>query len=488
MVRLEDGQTVMTVISDAGVAGGFQRGDDVLLDARGKVILGKMPLKDDTGEEAQFERRIFGDKIEISIRGDERYIFDASQGLITALDKGEVSAGNRLIVCMRRRFAKKALPPEDRLSHLKYIDRRPVPNVSVEKSLGDPPPLINKIIRMVELEMTNPDLRRRYNLRRCLMTLLEGISGSGKSFSLQALIREIYKVMSNVTGVSIGELPPRVLRFRSASVLSKWFGESDKNIDCFFSEVEQLASDKFTGSDKKEYDLPVIAVLEEIDGLTRARGQDAIYDRILTTILDRLDPTREELKDKLILFFGTTNVAHQIDMAFLRRIGGEVVHFGRCTRRSFIEILKKHLSGLPFVSENGLSQEELLNRIVSELTTWLYSPNGEDHGQVSLYFIGSTVPEIRYRRDFITPGLIDRAVQQAATLACDAESIDCENSGIDSGVLKTCFHDQVHAIVRQLRVQNVANYLELPEGVRVQNVQPIEQPAVFPVELLRRAS
>ena len=136
--------------------------------------------------------------------------------------------------------------------------------------------------------------------------------------------------MSEVTGAPIDALPPRVLRLRPAQVLSKWLGESDRNLDRFFDEAEGLAAEPFV-RDGRSFRLPVLAILEEIDGLARSRGEDAVYDRILTTALQRLDPTRPELRDKLILFLATTNVPHQVDAAFLRRIGGQVERFGGST-------------------------------------------------------------------------------------------------------------------------------------------------------------
>jgi hypothetical protein len=392
-----------------------------------------------------------------------------------------------LLVCRQRRFARDVLPTEDGLGYYRFLDLRPVPDIVVERDIGDPKPFIERVVRTVELEMTKPELRRRYKLRRSMTTLLEGISGSGKSYSLLGTIRRIYDVMSKVTGVPVEDLPPRVLRLRSPAVLSKWLGESDKNIDRFFSEVEELADERFVNPEGDEHCLPVIVVMEEIDGLTRTRGHDGIHDRLLTTILERTDPTRQELREKLVLFFGTTNVAHLIDMAFIRRIGGSIEHFGRLGRRPFAEVLDKHLTGLPFASHSNHSQNELRRGAVSELTGWLYSPHGEDRGQVYLSFIGSSVPETRYRRDFITAGLVDRAVQQAAAAACEAEDCGFDPPGLTPELLKKCFHEQVQDIVRQLRVQNVGNYLELPEGVRIQSVEPIEQPGLLTSELLRVA-
>jgi len=172
-------------------------------------------------------------------------------------------------------------------------------------------------------------------------------------------------------------------------------------------------------------------------------------------------------------------------MAFLRRIGGTVEHFGRLKRRSFSEILKKHLTGLPFSSSNGSKPDEIITRAVGELNSWFYSHQPEDPGQVAITYVGSTAPDIRYRRDFLSAGLVDRAVKMAAFAACDAESHGCRNPGLNMAMLKSCFQSQIQDIVRQLRTHNVVNYLEIPENARVQGVQPIAQPELLPAEVMK---
>jgi ATP-dependent 26S proteasome regulatory subunit len=484
-IRLEDGTTVFPVILENDTASNLERGKNVLLDSQGVAVFADLPFDEGVGEEALLERRIGDHYVEVSFRSDERFVFDASRELIESLERGEVNSGNRLVVCSRRMFAYRALPTNDRTEYYRYLYRGSVPDIVVERDIGAPPAYIDEVVRIVKLEMTNPELRRRYRLRRCMTKLLQGISGSGKSYTLLGLWHKIYEVMSEVIGVSIEELPPRVLKLRSADVLSKYVGESDKNIARFFFEVEQLAGEVFIAPDGQEYTLPVLAVLEEIDGLTRTRGEDAIHDRILTTLLELLDPNRPELKDKLVLFIATTNVSQHIDMAFLRRIGSTVEQFGRLTRSAFIAVLKKHLQEIPFSSSNGYDQDKMLSGVISELTSWLFSPNGEDNGQVELFFIGSSNPETRYRRDFLTAGLVDRAVQRAASVSCDAEEMGAEHPGLTSGCLKAAFDEQIRAIVGQLCAENVSRYLELPEESRVQRVHTIESPTVHPFELMR---
>src|SRR6185503_16075068 len=171
-------------------------------------------------------------------------------------------------------------------------------------------------------EMTQPELRRRFKLPRCLTSLLYGVTGGGKTLAVQALHRRLYEVMCEVTGVPMDQLPPRVFRLVPSQIYSMWLGESDKSMARFFEEIEQAADEKFLAPDGREWTMPVLVILEEIDGVARARGQDAIYDRVLVTALQQLDTTRPELKDKLIVVVATTNEPQCVDRAFFRRVGG----------------------------------------------------------------------------------------------------------------------------------------------------------------------
>jgi len=486
-VKLEDGTTVFPVVPEAKMAGEMRRGDPVLLDAQARAVLYQMPLEAGIGEEAVFERRIGDHCVEVSARGDDRYVFDASQPLIDALDNGDVEPGCRLLVCPRRSFAFSVLPVEDELANYSFLDKRPVPSVSVERDLGAPPPYIDRLSRAVWLEMTHPELRRSWGLRRCSMTLLAGISGSGKTYSLMAFRRRLAEIIAKVTGIPVDELPPRVLRIQAYNVLSKWLGDSDKAIARAFTEAEQLADQKIVTADGREVDSVVLVVLEEIDALTRQRGGDneGVYDRILSNLLVLLDPTREELRNRHILFIATTNLVQAMDIAFVRRIGGTIEYFGRLDRRSFVAVARKLMAHLPFAPTNGYNREQLMMSTIRDLVTWFYSPNGEDQGQVELTFAGSTVPEVRYRRDFLTAGLVDRAVQQAAQQGCDDQFFGCDNPGLTPAMLRESFEDQINAIVSQLRVQNAAEYLEVPQGTRVQNVRPLPRPTIPSYQLLR---
>ena len=154
--------------------------------------------------------------------------------------------------------------------------------------------------------------------------------------------------MSEITGVPLEQLPPRVFRLRQSQVLSMWLGESDKNVDRLFDEIEQLADQPFKTPDGRQFRLPVLVIIEEADGMARARNHDhdAVHDRILTTALQRLDPARANIRERLIIFLASTNEPQIVDPAFLRRVGGSIEIFGRLNRSAFRAVLQKLTRGI----------------------------------------------------------------------------------------------------------------------------------------------
>jgi hypothetical protein len=331
--------------------------------------------------------------------------------------------------------------------------------------------------------MTEPDLRRKYRLYRSVMRLLVGPSGTGKSYSIRALWHELYRVMSEATGVPVGALPPRVMRLRMPQVLSHWLGDSDKNLDRFFREVEQLAGDPWVAPDGSAHTLPVLCILEEIDGLARSRGQEPVYDRIMTTALERLDTTRPELRDKLILFVATTNIPGQVDPAFLRRVGGSVERFGRLGRDGFVAVLDKQLADRPLAGRLGAG-DDARRRLINEVTAALYGPEHADAAQVELSYAGSTSWVPRYRRDFLTASIVDRAMQCASGGASVAEHRGEDDApGLDAARLLEAIERQVRGVVDSLHESNVGDYVDLPDGVRVVGLRRPAPPAIASVAL-----
>ena len=79
--------------------------------------------------------------------------------------------------------------------------------------------------------MTSPWRGRRYLLHRAWTRLLVGPTGSGKTYSLLALIRDLVRADQRDHGSAARRASPRVLKLRPSQFLSKWLGESDKRLD-----------------------------------------------------------------------------------------------------------------------------------------------------------------------------------------------------------------------------------------------------------------
>ena len=264
--------------------------------------------------------------------------------------------------------------------------------------------------------------------------LLKGLTGTGKTLSILAVIHGIYRVMSEVTGAPIEALPNRVLRMRMSQMLNKYLGESDKRQDRFYDEVIQLANEPFIW-EGREWKLPVIARCEEIDSLARARnGSEDVMGRIQTTALERLDHLSGELGNSPCIFLFTTNVPELCDQAFIRRAGGQIIDFGRIGRANSSPSCPRKFADCPCIRELGGDQQQAEHRLARDVTNWMFSPNGHDPGQVEVTFAGSAATTIMYRRDLLTGSVVDLSVQQAGAEAKQIEKQGSQTPGLTTEI------------------------------------------------------
>jgi ATP-dependent 26S proteasome regulatory subunit len=484
-VVLEDGGSVYPVIPEQKLVESLRRGELVLMDGQAKAILGRDPGQITIGEEARFERRLDDERVEVVLRDHEPYVFMLSADLADELASTEIPPGSKFLVDTRRRIAVDYIPAADGLSHYWYLVREPVPDVVVGRDIGCPPAYIDEMVDHIRMFMLHPEISLGYKIRAAQTKLLQGVSGSGKTLSIYGFWRRMYEVMSEVTGLAIDELPPRVLRLRTSDVYIKWFGDSEKRLARFFNEVEQIADQPVVAADGTEYRAPVLAICEEFDALGRARGTgEPIGERIQATALERLDVNSPRMKDRLVIVLATTNVPHLVDPALVRRVGGTTETFGRLGRRGFQAVLEKQIRGLRFRADHG-RQQQAERRVLHEVTDWLFSQNGHDAGQVEINYVGSTEPDRKYRRDLMTGALVDRGVQEAAREACRAEYHGCDDPGLTTRMIIDSLQRQIRNVVDQLTPFNVHNYVTIPDGARVGTVRRLDQPSVSPFELER---
>ncbi len=141
----------------------------------------------------------------------------------------------------------------------------------------------------VELPFSRPETFRRLGIRPARGFLLFGPPGTGKTLLAKAVA---------------GESEANFLAVRSSDLLSKWYGESEKQVTRLFRRARQVA--------------PAVIFLDELDSLAPARGgggESSVTERVVNALLSELDGL-EELRGVVVL--GATNRPTLLDPALLR--------------------------------------------------------------------------------------------------------------------------------------------------------------------------
>lgn len=466
------GETVIAVYSKKHF-GQLKKGDMVLIggDANtGMAIIGPCPKKHHTGELMTLERVLPDGKLEVSSNGT-REVFFCAEDLHNQIKSETVKPG-AMLICMRGvNIAFEAVPKADGIGGFKFLLDEDAPDVLVDRDIGAPPPCINETFEFFRMEMTRAQLRRKYGLRPLATWMWEGPPGGGKTLSIKAIHRGMYDIIKELTGLEEAEIGRRVLKMKASQMLSMWLGESDKAFERFFDEVAEIAK-KPVKVGKKDRILPTLVIIEEMDSMFRQRSGNTHdpVERIMTTALQRLDPINPELSGGIVNIIGTTNEPGLVDRAFQRRIGGKTVRFGMLTAGSFPKVLEKHLARLPVASSNGTKQHELRAQMVEELTDMFFNKDGKPIVEITMHKRPDTV--VKYRRDFFSGALVDRAVQEAAAMALKAE-MEEKGDGIEVKQLGRAFENQIRSTIDQLSEQNAHKYVELPDGEHVEKVKRV---------------
>lgn len=241
------------------------------------------------------------------------------------------------------RFYRQAMRLED-ISHLPRAASRPVFGNDEPPSRHDTPPAprliglddvagceaVKAIFRAKFIyPRQHPDRAARYRQSGAGGVLLYGSPGTGKTFLSSALA---------------GALGIPVFAVKPAELVSKWQGESEKQVAALFTEARSHES--------------AMIFLDEIDTLTPSRDGDesnGAMRRLLAQILTELDGFSHH--DNRLLFVGATNRPWDVDAALLR--------VGRFDALAYVPLpdaatrtalLHSTLTGLPLADDLGLEE------------------------------------------------------------------------------------------------------------------------------------
>jgi hypothetical protein len=469
-----DGQERFPIVHKDVKVEDLLRGMTVFLDAKGNMALGASTALPTVGQTALFLRRLPGTgTFEVQFR-EEKLLLHASQGLLDAEEAGELNRGDQLLFCSNRNFAFTNVPADADRKH-RFVDTAKVPEVIATRDIGRPHWILGWMIRRLRILLYRPDLVSRLCLRPRVAAAMIGPSGSGKTLTIKAFLHHFTESLEELTGRP--DLGSRVIRAKTSDLLSEWLGRSDKNIEEFFDDIQALASEEIETADGRRMRLPVVVILEEGEGIARRRGDwdGGIYDRILGMMLQRLDDPTDDLGQLPIFFLTTSNRPDVFDAAMWRRLAGVQARFTRLDREGLAAVLDKKLKpGFPYLSQNGTPSEQLRQLVIGQVVSWLFSPNGDDPGQLEITLRDGT-KLIKHRRAFLTGAVVEQALANAIDqLAFAAEESDESDVGLDATSLIDALEGVISGLADNVTAHNAVDYVDLPDHSPVANVRRMQ--------------
>jgi transitional endoplasmic reticulum ATPase len=179
----------------------------------------------------------------------------------------------------------------------------------------------------VELPMKHPQAFARLGIRPAKGFLLFGPPGTGKTLLAKAVAHES---------------EANFIATKSSDLLSKWYGESERQVSRLFARARQVA--------------PAVIFLDEVDSLAPERGgglgEPAVTERVVNTLLAEMDGL-EELRGVVVI--AASNRPALIDPALLRpgRFD-ELIYVGVPERAGRRRILGIHTGRMPLGADIDL--------------------------------------------------------------------------------------------------------------------------------------
>ncbi len=386
----------------------LRKGQEVILNEALNVIEAKG--FDVQGEVVRLKDVLEGNRALVTLHFDEEKVAELGDPLLAA----RLSVGDHLLFDPRSGYIIEKLPK----SEAEELVLEEVPDVDYDH-IGGLQRELEQVRDAVELPFLHPELFSEYKLSAPKGVLLYGPPGCGKTLIAKAVANSIAKKLGHLTGK---EVRSYFLHVKGPELLSKYVGESERQVREVFKKAKERAAD---GN-------PVIVFFDEMDALFRTRGTGISSDieaTIVPQFLSEIDGV-ELLRNVIVI--GASNRQDLIDPAVLRAGRLDVkVKVGRPDANAARDIFSKYVTpDLPFaddeIKRHG-SAKVLVDHVIGQTVETMYATSEENKFIEVTYANGEK--EILYFKDFASGALIEGIVSRAKKYAVK-RAIAKEGSGL----------------------------------------------------------